>query len=445
MSDYCIDKFKRDSKGHQPSLRQHFVHHQSRGQKTCSIEKLRCILLCVIAALSLFSVMAYLVVCAINPTLEPPQKLPLDNRKTNQFSELTIQNLASGNFQDSFEKAAADHIFCRDKILQINASVQRVAIRTSNLLFNYPAFSTYYGSNCVEMPQVNRIQKKPSAQSEDKSKRMEDNANALNTLVSKIDGNLIYYQCSRIDTSSYSLVSKLVNKMADEKYVQQAFADKLDSRWQFVSGGYNASKDYDQDFFRLDHHWKISGATKAYKRIMQLLDKEAVQFSEPQSTGWPMWQGSFARLGIDFCLEGEQLEDVEYARSTLDVTVDGEKVDETFLDKGYAGSKSSAYIPQENYQDFYDSYFHKRAGIITMENTTLKNDETLLVLADSFSSCMDRFFAESYGRVVVIDPRKFSGSLSDVISKYNPKDCVCIFSDQTIWDLDNGVSEALGS
>ncbi len=474
---------------------------RSATEKAHSIEKLRWVVLSVIVAGFLFSALGYLVVCAINPALAPPSRLPLDNRKTNQFAELTVQTVASGNFQDSFEKAAADHIFCRDEILQVNAGVQRIGIRTSNLLFNFPAFSTYYGSGSVEMPQVDRIQKKPSMQSETKEKRMQANADALNNLTSKIEGKLIYYKCSRIDSSACSPASKLVNTMADEEYVQQVFADRLDSRWQFLSGEYETIQDFDQDYFRLDHHWKISGATKAYKRIMQILDRESVDFSEPRSAGWPTWQGSFARLGIDFSLEGEQLEDVDYARSALSVTADGKEREEDFLDRGYAGSESSSYQPEENYQDYYDSYFHKRVGILIMTNTTVdgvedgvanatdgesgaveggaaadgvvdvadgagddavggteeaaatgdaagatsKNDDTLLILADSFSSCMDRFFAESYKRVIVVDPRKFDGSLSEVINEYSPKDCVCIFSDPTIWDSDNGVPEALSS
>ena len=52
-----------------------------------------------------------------------------------------------------------------------------------------------------------------------------------------------------------------------------------------------------------------------------------------------------------------------------------------------------------------------------------------MIVADSFANCMDRFFAESYGRVVYIDPRQTKKSIKDIAREYNVEDCVCIISD----------------
>ena len=58
---------------------------------------------------------------------------------------------------------------------------------------------------------------------------------------------------------------------------------------------------------------------------------------------------------------------------------------------------------------------------------------------------MERFFAESYARVVVVDPRRFEGSLSSLVDEKNPTDVACILSDQTVETSGNNVTKTLAS
>lgn len=399
--------------------------------------------LVVVVGTLLLSAMGYLVVCVAKPDLAPSGKLLLDNREIAEFPECSLATLASGTFQSGFEKAASDHIPYRDKLLKANAAAQRLGIRTANLPFGYGAIPTYYGSGYAEATGAQLVQAIPVAQSKEMEAVLAANADALNSLGEKIDGKLVYYRPARLDCSSFSPAAKLMKNIADESYIQETFLDKLDDTWQLASDEYGSLKEYKEDFFRTDHHWKISGAVKGYETIMGALDKEPVSFSEPESVGWSTWYGSTSRVGIDFAVKGEKVQDVDYERSTLKVTIDGKEKNEASLDRGYSAKGAKSYTPKKNYENYYGAWFHGDYGIITMENPSCGNDETLLVIGDSYTNCMERFFAESYARVVVVDPRHFEGSLSALVDEEKPRDLVCILSDQTVRGDGENVMETL--
>ena len=393
------------------------------------VERARGMVLVAVVALLLLSAMGYLAVCVVKPALAPSAKLLLDNRNITRFPECSFQTLASGTFQSDFEKAASDHIPCRDELLKTNAAAQRLGIRTANLLFGYEAIPTYYGSDYAEVPEAQFVQALPAAQSEEMETTLGANADALNSLSEKIDGKLVYYRPARLDCSSFSPAAKLMKNVETEGYVQEKLFDKLDEKWQIIANTYTSLEEYGEDYFRTDHHWKISGAVKGYKSIMDALDRDPLNLSEPKSVGWSAWYGSTARVGIDCTVEGDEVQDVDYERSALKVTIDGKKKNEEALDKIYSAKGAKSYTPKKNYENYYRAWFHGDYGIITIENPSCSNDDTLLIIGDSYSNCIERFFAESYSRVVVVDPRHFKGSLSALIDEEKPRDLVCIFCD----------------
>ena len=102
------------------------------------------------------------------------------------------------------------------------------------------------------------------------------------------------------------------------------------------------------------------------------------------------------------------------------------------LDVGYSPENAKSKQPEEKYANQYGTWFHGNYATLVIENPSCENNETLLIIGDSYSTCIDRFFAESYARVVVIDPRLFEGSLSALIDEEKPRDVVCILSDLTV-------------
>ena len=396
------------------------------------VERARGMVLVAVVALLLLSAMGYLLVCAANPDLTPAKRLLLENRDINEFPECSPQTLISGTFQSAFEKAASDHMPARDELLQVNAAAQRLGIRTANLPFDYAAIPTYYGSDYAEASKAQLVQVMPATRTKEMKEAFATSANALNSLGEKIDGTLVYYRPTRLASSSFSPAAKLMRNIADESYAQDAFLDKLDDKWQIASDEYSSLEEYKEDFFRTDHHWKIGGAVKGYETIMEVLGKEFISFSAPESVGWPTWYGSASRIGIDFDVSGEKLQDVDYERSKLNVIVDGRAEDETMLDVGYSPENAKSKQPEEKYANQYGTWFHGNYATLVIENPSCENNETLLIIGDSYSTCIDRFFAESYARVVVIDPRLFEGSLSALIDEEKPRDVVCILSDLTV-------------
>lgn len=53
----------------------------------------------------------------------------------------------------------------------------------------------------------------------------------------------------------------------------------------------------------------------------------------------------------------------------------------------------------------YAECFHTDYGLITLENEESDSRQDLLIVADSYSNCMERFLAVHYRTTYVLDPR----------------------------------------
>ena len=397
-------------------------------------EKTRAVIfLCIVTGV-LFFLLIYLVLASVISELPKNGHLILEQRSATQCEALNIQTVANASFQQSFEKYASDALPMRDEVLLANAYVQRSCIQLANCVFSYDVYPAYYGCMQVYSNTDGRICRMSYTQTEKFEKNLQTCADGLNNLEEYIPGKLVYCLPTNMPTSKLNPSSSLIPNVIDENYMQEKFLDKLDSRWLTFADTYDSIEEYSKNYFYSDHHWNINGAVKNYEQIMKLLEKEPVNFSDSYKVdSLKGFYGSYAREAMDLQVRADYISDVDYARSELIVTADGELQTEAgFLDDGYEKDYSKRWQQTKSYSNPYAGYFHSTYGELVLENPNCNNGETLLLIGDSFSGCMDRFFAESYSRVVAVNPRKIQGKLSDIAQKYNAKDCVCLLIDSTL-------------
>ena len=71
--------------------------------------------------------------------------------------------------------------------------------------------------------------------------------------------------------------------------------------------------------------------------------------------------------------------------------------------------------------------------------TVSTSQKRLLLVKDSFADCFIPFLAPYYREIVVVDPRYYSGTMSDIMDSYRISDIMILYSGNTFF-TDNNIS-----
>ena len=170
-------------------------------------------------------------------------------------------------------------------------------------------------------------------------------------------------------------------------------------------------------YYRTDHHWTASGAAAAYAACCDALGL----------TPMPTEQVfSFARLSTTFSgtLSSKVLlpfvKPDEIYRPTLDVSTV-----RVYMGSGFAEEtlqEIALYQPEAlGKKDNYTYFLGGNYGFVLLENKALTdNDQTLLILKDSFANSFVPYLTAHYRRVVMVDPRYYRGEFLTLLEDYPP-------------------------
>lgn len=395
--------------------------------------KVRNIIFVAVLALCVFSVLGYRAAVVLLPgQVTSTEASVLEGRTYVEFPWITQETVSSGEFQSGFESYIADHVPERNSVLLANARAQRELIRVASKAFGYNVYPTYYGSEYLFYDQNGAVIDEPL----NKFKVSLENATKVVKRCTRLtrkfkDKNFVYYFCDRSSTSMASPAHDLCSDVADYEYFRQNFLNLFPAGFKVVDGGYTDSNEFFSDHFTTDHHWQVQGAVKAYQSICQELGKEPIEFEGYKCVYPGPFYGSSARAGLCTDGGGSWIDDVVYDRSILKVTVGGVPVPESYLDEGF-GWYADDFELSDRFASGYAQWFHAPDKTTVITNDNVKSG-SLLLIGDSFTNNMERFFAENYHKVYKIEPRHFNGRVSRFIKKNNIDDVVCIFN-ETLYD-----------
>ena len=158
-------------------------------------------------------------------------------------------------------------------------------------------------------------------------------------------------------------------------------------------------------YFRTDHHWTALGAYFAYLAFADAAEFEPIRMDNYIEHALPNMLGSFAT--------GANVSSVVRANpDTLYYYV---------LDNGTTFSTSLFRVPSDpanlSYRVFLGGDHAKLE--FTSSNT---NGKTLVMIKDSFANALVPWLAPHYERVIVIDPRQYTGSIIALLANYDDAD-----------------------
>ena len=192
--------------------------------------------------------------------------------------------------------------------------------------------------------------------------------------------------------------------------------DMLDERVTTVDAVGALSEHTDEYvYFRSDHHWTQRGAYYGYRAFMETAGGEAVNADDYEV------HKINGMLGYLF----DRV-------NTPDITKNPDTVEWYDLDENedikvssLKDGKDGAFTEYEGkmYHDDkrgYNFFFGSDYPLLKLENTSLPDGKTIVVIKDSYANAFAPWLAKSYKRVILVDPRIYEGGIDAVAEEFKP-------------------------
>ncbi len=184
-------------------------------------------------------------------------------------------------------------------------------------------------------------------------------------------------------------------------------------------------------YYKTDHHWTTQAAFYVFQEVAAGLGIEGdVSDDYVSYTVTDSFNGVLASksgVGLD---EKEQID--------IYVPTDGDDdVIVNYVDE--AEKRTSLYDSSKlETRDKYGVFFGGNTSVMDIR-TMSTSQKRLLVVKDSFADCFIPFLTPYYREIVVVDPRYYSGTMTDIMETYRITDILVLYSGNTFM-TDNNIS-----
>ena len=169
-----------------------------------------------------------------------------------------------------------------------------------------------------------------------------------------------------------------------------------------------------------------------------------------------MFRGSAAELGIDGnvgdnCVSYTVTDSFNGAlaaksgvglseKEQIDIYVPASGDDDVVVTYVDEGRKTTSLYDTSKLEtrDKYGVFLGGNTSLLDIR-TVASSEKRLLVVKDSFADCFIPFLAPYYREIVVVDPRYYSGTITDIMETYRITDALFLYSGNTFF-TDNSIS-----
>lgn len=323
------------------------------------------------------SVCFSLIICffALSSAISPDRAFSeSENRTLTTFPSVSLSSVLEGSTQGELTTYFSHQLIFRDFLVKSKVSVEKFLGKT-DIGGVYLGKDGYY------------IEKK----TEIDESIFQNNINAISDFLNN-NKNAYFLP---VLTRAYYLEDKLPK--GAKVYPQGECFEKIQGK---CSNTISLKEKLDgDDFYKTDHHWKYSGAFKAYEEYMKTLGKTPTETKVETEIG--SFLGTLYSKAPTFLTDGETIS-IPTVPKDAKYIADGKET--PIIDKEYFNKK-----------DKYSLFLSGNCAF--GEITNLNGEGNLLIIKDSFANSFVPFLLEDFGSVSMIDTRYFSGSVSDVIKE----------------------------
>ena len=172
-------------------------------------------------------------------------------------------------------------------------------------------------------------------------------------------------------------------------------------------------------YYRTDHHWTGRGAYAAYRLFMTTAGHTPLDYDSFHHRTAPGYVGSTRSRSALWLAPPDALTVDEPTNAQVRVTFSDDK-------KVYDSLFFSDHLQK---YDWYPLFLDGNHPVTVIENESAPADAPVLLMAkDSFGNTLTPLLVPSYRRIVLVDPRFYRGSVSDLCQKYEAQELLFCYS-----------------
>lgn len=361
------------------------------------------------------SVLFILLLCASAILiLAPPDtdSIANENRELKTFPEFSMENVWSGKFSSDFEGYVDDNIAFRGKLMNISDAIRSRLGYTDEGIGRIVVTSSDIGTGQSNEGRLvlynNYIMEMFHKDEKSQTKYIE----ALNEIRNAVPDNI----------RMYSMLVPTALEFSDKAYsdAQNSQKEAIDFVYKGLKGifpvdAYSALLQDNSDslYFKTDHHWTTDGAYDAYRKYISMSGGDAVQKSDFTRKENGNFYGSLY-LKAKSQLTEQVMDTIFYYDITEKNDVEIKMRAEDNVTEYGIGSPVFD-LTKNNYLLFFGG----DNPLMEITNKSNPDGKTVLVIKDSYANAFLPWLVASSGKVIVIDPRSFGGSLVEEVKRYN--------------------------
>lgn len=340
-----------------------------------------------------------------------------ENRVLASMPELTVSGLLDGSFMKDFESYLTDQFPLRDEAIYLKSFFER-------LWGKHEENGVYIGENDF-------LFDKPSAFDSEKLKDVIKKINSfckqnkkLKSVFTLVPNSTLIYRENLPEGLVPADQSEQINKVYGGLGKSIITVDAVSALLR--------EKSYNEVFYKTDHHWTTRGA---YSVFVEIADKLGLEVKADDF--------EFHTVSNDF--EGTLKSKSTFARAKDSVEICLPKKSEgTYYIEisGTAEKYASCFFEQKlDEKNKYEVFLGGNYERLTV-TTTIPEGRKLLVIKDSFANCLIPMLTPYFTRIVVLDPRYMTESVSEVLQEDDFTDLLFLYNANTFFS-DTSLKEVL--
>lgn len=319
----------------------------------------------------------------------------LENRSANKVEKLTLENYLDGDFQKKFGDALNDQVPLQGRMKKmynyLNAAYEKIIISEAigkNTEQRYISIkdSLLFGNNLVYYPRDLETMKP------DLDKKIE---NIEAKVKEDQDINFYVYYIEKDTDINF----ETNEKVGAYEYLSEKFKE---NNIPIAGLEINSFKDFEEKFYKTDHHWNCYGSYQGYSEVMKLLNTkdELIKPEKEMVLEKYKLSGSKAAAIGATGIFTEKFPVYQFQYPKMDIRIDGEEAEDYGQQKKYINGEGN----QESFS-YAAFYGDDNAEIIFDTHNTEKDN--LLVIGESYDNAILKLLASHFNKTYSIDLRNY--------------------------------------
>ena len=358
-----------------------------------------------------------------------------ENRAMASFPDVNPSTLTNGEFTNRFGDYLDDTVGFRGPLTDFSNLVQSSAGFTSEL-GKVVSVNKDVGTSATKKSRLLVTDDTIMEVFENNREHMDWYLNVLEFYSEHIDKGVNLYSMLIPTQLEFKepVYSNIQDKQKDTiNYIYRNMPDRV-----IPVNAYDKLKAHSDEYiyYRTDHHWTARGAYYAYTALMETMAQrlEKPITASPSAAPKEKVKSLFEPVNLSDYAMGRktgfygylyrQAQNPDIKPDTIewyDVNVDEHlNISDEYYENGQSIKYDSVIFAKD--KNDYSLFLGGDQPLAELTNTKRPNGRTMLIIKDSYCNCFAPWVIENFGKVILIDPRTYNGSMKELLERYKPDD-----------------------